>query len=652
MRLVQAKQHLSIVEFPAIELPDFTLITGLNGSGKSHLLQAIENRSITVDIAPEGGSDIRLFSWSNMMPRDSGVFDGHTLVQERSTAATEFEQHLATTISRLTEAAKNLGIPAQYYTDVRKLVLLEKDDLEKIIGDSSRAEQAVVAIDEASKIVSRKLLNRFSNTGHRKIVESTASRLGLPAAALREQDIIAAGVPVWGETDLFQQSFSRLFVAYRDLRLTNLIKQMQRDKGKIVEGVMTDDEFERKHMLPPWRFVNDALLSAGLPFEIDHPLEYESTPYQPRLRKQNTDADITFDNLSSGEKIIMSFALCLYYANDSRQITNYPKLVLFDEIDAPLHPSMSKSLLKTIKDALIDKNAIKVIATTHSASTVALAPEESLYFMEAGRPGLHKTTRAQALNILTVDVPTLAISYDGRRQVFVESPIDAQVYDQAFQILKPRFATQRSLQFLATGTRSKDGDRNTGCELVKKIVSELTGNGNNSVFGLIDWDGKHDRSERIEVLAVGRRNGLENLFLDPLLLASLIMRDVPNHKDRISSNPEESYVEFIGSDFARLQAAVDLTIECVLARPSRKDRPVGYAGGFTLVGDAEYLTTDDHLLERRVTDALPATRAISKNKSGALIERIVSGVIRDKPEFTPTDLLEAFEALLTRPAHN
>jgi predicted ATPase len=47
--LIYQKDHLSITQFNPIDIPDFTILTGINGAGKSHLLQAIENRSVLVD---------------------------------------------------------------------------------------------------------------------------------------------------------------------------------------------------------------------------------------------------------------------------------------------------------------------------------------------------------------------------------------------------------------------------------------------------------------------------------------------------------------------------------------------------------------------------------------------------------------------------
>ncbi len=107
-----------------------------------------------------------------------------------------------------------------------------------------------------------------------------------------------------------------------------------------------------------------------------------------------------------------------------------------------------------------------------------MCPDDSIYTMDASRPGLVKSSKANALNMLTVGVPTLAISYDGRRQVFVESPSDANIYDLVYKLLKPKIPTERSLEFVATGMRTPGkGDENTGCDIVKKLVGDLVSAG-------------------------------------------------------------------------------------------------------------------------------------------------------------------------------
>jgi energy-coupling factor transporter ATP-binding protein EcfA2 len=451
---------------------------------------------------------------------------------------------------------------------------------------------------------------------------------------------------------IFQQSFARLFVAYRDAYLANQLGQFIAAKGETEIEYVTDDEFLRQNGPPPWKFVNESLAAAGLDFKINQPTLNENTPFQPELTKLSTGVTLPFAALSSGEKILMSFAFCVYYSNDRRQLALYPKMILLDEVDAPLHPSMSKNLISTIRQTLVASYGIKVILTTHSPSTVAMAPEEAVYVMKPGIPGLHKSSRAEALNILTVGVPTLAISYEGRRQVFVESPSDAKAYDAIYKLLKPKIMSERSLDFVATGTRSASGaERNTGCEVVKKIVSDLTIAGNQSVFGLIDWDGHHESTKRIVVLAEGARNGLENLIFDPLTMALLICRDFPAEKRSLGIPSETNFISFAQLDPVEMQRVVSRVTELVLGGPAVNTVQVKYLGGMILDVDARYLTTDDHALEGLLTAAFPFLQAVSKQQAGRLIQQVIATVLTDVPDSIPVALKETMQEILERPSH-
>jgi hypothetical protein len=314
---------------------------------------------------------------------------------------------------------------------------------------------------------------------------------------------------------------------------------------------------------------------------------------------------------------------------------------------------MTKSLISTINQTLVKDFGIKVIATTHSPSTVALAPDDALYTMAPNEAGLKATSKAEALNILTVGVPTLAISSHGRRQVFVESPADAAVYDALYSIWNVNNKTERSLDFISPGLRSPTTgqDVNTGCEAVLKIVNALKDAGNSSVFGLLDWDGARTGQPRIIVLAEGKRNGLENVLLDPLLVAAFIARD-GSKADKIKAGIPEglSYLSFLDLSAIELQKIVECIETAVLPQPPCSRVTIHYAGGLTLSVGEEYLTVDDHELENLVLDAFPFMRAFSRS-AGKLMQKVVSTVLTDKPSFMPDVIGETFELLLNEPAH-
>jgi ABC-type branched-subunit amino acid transport system ATPase component len=555
MRLKLKSTFLSIKDFPEIDLPMFTLITGLNGAGKSHILRAIKEGHIVSSVTANHQDEIRLYDWQTMMPQDTGTYDGRTWLQHRSTIRDNVRNYLRQNGNRILDIAKQFGVPTEYLKDASYLSSLSLDDLTRILGDDAKATAARSAIQQEAMRAGNDIRQQIGrNDNLRRALEEIQKRSEKPLTALDDNDFFFDGEDRWGQTDPFQQSLAQAFVAYRDLALKNELKLRAKELGRATDA-LNHDEFIAKHMIAPWVFVNEAMMTAQLDFAIDHPDLDDYVPYQPRLTKRSTGAHVFFSDLSSGEKILMSLALSLYHANDPRQLTIYPKILLLDEIDAPLHPSMARFYLEILTKTIVGKNRIPVVATTHSASTVALAPEESVFVVELGKPGLRKTTKSQALNLLTQGVPTLAISFEGRRQVFVESHNDAQLYDTLNQTLKPTLASSRSLEFVATGLRGPQnlGHINTGCDVVRHLVDALSKAGNKSVFGLIDWDGKNASRDRVVVLAHGKRNGIENLIFDPLLLAAFIAGHDRQEISLIGIPPHANYPSFLNFSPTELQ---------------------------------------------------------------------------------------------------
>lgn len=653
MQLIFNKTHLSITSFPNTILPEFTLITGFNGAGKSHLLQALQNGSVTVDVASPNGStqEIRLFDWNNLVPQDTGAFTSESLRQEGENIRNNlisWKQH-PQAAEALRTIARSRNLPAEYIDNPYKLSKISSAALQKLQPAITDLASTIEEISNATKTTGDWILQQTDeNTRAVLLAASAASKK--PVALLESMDL-ASDIPNWGRADLFQQSFARLFVAYRDTQLSNLLAELHVSKGKSEISFLTEVEFINKNGPAPWAFVNDTINQAGLDFTINNPDPHAFSVYTPQLTKRSTGVVIPFSSLSSGEKILMSFAFCVYYANDRRQLAVYPKLLLFDEIDAPLHPSMTKSLVDTITGTLVAKFGIKVIATTHSPSTVALAPDESTYLMRPGHPGLSHVGKSEALNILTMGVPTLAISYDGRRQVFVESPADAKTYDALYKVFKVHLASERSLEFIATGTRNSSGaETNVGCDVVKRLVGELVSSGNQSVFGLIDFDGHHVGSNRVVVAGNGERNGVENFLMDPVLLTALICRDSPQNKAEIGIEEATTYPVLLACEPAELQRYVDNMSEKVFDTAGGRIQ-AAYFGGFNLSLDKRWFIDDDHELEAKIITAFPFLKGITKQQAGRLLQHIIATVVADAPKFVPDALVSTLRELLTREAH-
>lgn len=91
MQLQYQKTYLSIDHFEPVEIPNFVVLTGVNGSGKSHLLQAINHKHVV--IAGLDNPHIVLFNYETFKLENEGAFNGHQLAAEKEAAWNFHTQH-------------------------------------------------------------------------------------------------------------------------------------------------------------------------------------------------------------------------------------------------------------------------------------------------------------------------------------------------------------------------------------------------------------------------------------------------------------------------------------------------------------------------------------------------------------------------------
>jgi ABC-type multidrug transport system ATPase subunit len=181
----------------------------------------------------------------------------------------------------------------------------------------------------------------------------------------------------------------------------------------------------------PWEIVNQSLVIAGFPYQVISPTETSfMEAYELKLRDSRSGVEIRALDLSSGEQVILQMILWLY---SSGKVDVFPKLLILDEPDAHLHPSMATQFLDVISEVLVNRYGVRIIMTTHSASTVALAPEGSIFRMERGTETIEKVTnRADMISDLTAGLVTVSRS---TKFCFVEDEDDVEFYDAVREIL-------------------------------------------------------------------------------------------------------------------------------------------------------------------------------------------------------------------------
>jgi len=466
-------------------------------------------------------------------------------------------------------------------------------------------------------------------------IRTASERTGIKPRMVTQE--VCDQIDSWGGFPAFDPALTRVFSTYRDTRFRNRMQKLEdEDAGTTI--ALTDAQFREKFGEPPWALLNDTLQLFGLGYEVAPPPVEIQQPVTFVLKRLDNGISVSAGQLSSGERVLLRFALSLFQYDPLRVGVIMPRVLLLDEMDASLHPEMVSRWL-TALNTLVEQRGVSCILTTHSPTTVALAPDDSLYELVAGTP--KKVTKQEALNRLTFGVPTLSIDYSGRRQVFVESDTDAASYETLESVLKARVPLPRTLTFMSTGLRRAGQEIGTGCAVVTKIVSELAANGNASVYGLLDWDGANVPTDRVHILGSGTHYALDNLLLDPLLVAALLLRDVTK-----LAGTDATFASLPNLDPDALQKLIDAVeqpIQYPLADMARSESR--YHGVAALNVRQQHQQMNGHELEALVVAAHPSLNRYSAGGRGKLTDSVVKRVLVDYPAFCPTPIVEAFTRL-------
>lgn len=385
MKIKFAQKFKSINEFNGVDIKDFSVFIGVNGSGKTHLLKALQDGSVLADQIPK--ENISYFNLQTFSIKNQASITTRNIDDEKLQAWNILSH-------------KNYNNTFKSYDD----------QIKTLIGDVEYPYSTDVPEnkkDQYSKI--KKDILNFIN----RLTQNNAKIKKLLKTGIFESNKYVSGFAQ--DDDFFKfanynpddyellESLSEMFLDYQ--RNLAADKLPVADKGKGLSG----EEVNKRQELSPWNFVNNMLREFGLSHSISHPIfqagdfvRSHVISFQAKLFIDGEEID--FDDLSSGEKILCALAITVYQDNKSK----FPELLLLDEVDASLHPSMIQNLLNVINNIFI-KNNCKVILATHSPTTAALVPEESLFEVQKGKEQqkIRKISKKDAVNLLSEGFITL-----------------------------------------------------------------------------------------------------------------------------------------------------------------------------------------------------------------------------------------------------
>ncbi|SHE61649.1 AAA family ATPase [Chryseobacterium takakiae] len=584
MKLTLKSPYLFFPNFEK-ELPNFTVITGKNGSGKTNLLKGIKSQTISNDIT------------SN----DSLI----TLLNNNS--------------FNIAQESLSMNDPARHY-DIYQMYKGKKTDF--------FLEQ------KGQKDFLRKTVNIIAKMSGKKIDELTEDDF------MKYTPVNSANI----RGGLYNLDFLWDCLEYANKLHTNSYNEFLNTKGRNV-SFLTDEEFAETFGIAPWDSVNKMFDSMQVEYEIETSDVSDLDNFHVFFVHKKSREKMVFSSLSSGEQVIILTILSIFNFNSNFKI---PKILLMDECDAWLHPSMIKDFLKVIEEVFVNQKNIKVILTTHNPTTVALSPEDSIYVMDRNQDVIKKTTKDAALKILTEGVPSFSVNYENRRQVFVESQNDVDYYERLYQIYNKELIDEISIAFISSGESrtNKNGTKISNCEQVINICDTLRGNGNRFIFGIIDFDSHNITNEYIKVLGEGNRYAIENYLLDPILLAIFMLIEGIIQPDELGLNTNENYISFQNFDNDRLQIIIDAVLNKIKKHCKVETEEMfscDLVNGQVVNLPKWFLLYNGHQLEIAIKKAFPELNSYNKDGDKTLKLAILNKVIDIFPALASVDLIKILQ---------
>lgn len=388
MKIKFNQKYKSITEFQETDINDFSVFLGVNGSGKTHLLKSLQEGFVLADqISKE---NISYFNLQTFLIKNQKSIAPRNIDDEKSQAWKIInEERYKPTFENYDKQIKELVGDVEYPYSV-------EDEM-----PANKAIQYNQIQLNLLKYIKNITKNRGLNAKIKNLLATGILDSKKFVTEIKQAEFFKTANYDPDDYELLE-SLSEVFLDYHKKLIIAKLPVEEGGEGLNIE------EFEKRSNLSPWHFVNEMFREFGFMHSISSPeftiaemISTQSVPFQANLTIG--DEEISFEDLSSGEKILCALAITIYQNNKSK----FPELLLLDEVDASLHPSMTQNLLDVINNIFL-KNNCKVILATHSPTTVALVSEESLFEIKKGKEQqkIKKISQSDAVELLSEGIIT------------------------------------------------------------------------------------------------------------------------------------------------------------------------------------------------------------------------------------------------------
>jgi ABC-type cobalamin/Fe3+-siderophores transport system ATPase subunit len=471
IKLLPGKNYNNLNEkFEWANIPMFAVITGRNGVGKTSLLEAI--RESLLEKNNENKFSKRFAIQANCMPQFFCSMDNES---DDLHQTDEFDQKLKEEsiafadycVEKMLSKHDNIELPNESLRDAFDSACETFDFAKKCLTSESYL-----------KWIAAELKNHWINTSRK----SHLSNFGTLHAIISRLHYIRCN---WD-------------------KLNNFLSE----NGFKYHIVVT----QNVAAMP----VNPAVLASL--FNVEDIVTKQQAEYCFVKPSEQYSLPIPVTKLSPGEEIQLVMLLWRY----DKGFTGRAKengIMLLDEPDAHLHPSLVSDLINAYRNEFVSKQGVQIILTTHNPTTVSMVNKENIFIMseDNGQATIKPaTSKEKALRCL---LPPHIGVHDRTRVVFVDSDEDEIFFDVAYQVFQRM--TNPKISYRLLFTPLCPSGITTGArvaEFVNRLTHEETSQTfSDCVFGIAVATSTNHSREKSNVFHLDRCNVLSFIY-DPVHL--------------------------------------------------------------------------------------------------------------------------------------
>lgn len=457
MKITYKQDYISIRQFEPIEIKKFSILTGLNGAGKSHFLQAINNGQIQIDNINK--DEIVYYNYSSFTVDDSqkNTQQNKTRTISSPKSWENIRNQILQKLNKVKQVINRTSFNDKDFIDRIILQIIQRENynfdaffssengLKKFESLQDIREQMNIVMSNPERyhpLLSEFLMNTVDNPEinnldfnienlKEKFIEIEENFKSEYNSKFEEElkrqdielydylknqeldkDLFHISSKDFESTDIVLEEIANKEKDYQFLKLQNALNKTLSIENNGSFSYLENEDFIKTYGESPVTLINEVLNEydcngyylTSNNLNISLGIAKDQMRVVLRLFNKNKNYQTNFSQLSSGEKTIITLSLLIVKIKNKV----LPKVLLLDEIDSALHPSMIKRLINVIKNIFVGQKKLKVILATHSATTIALSEKDNIYLVDnSSNEILKPQNQEKAIEILSEGFITL-----------------------------------------------------------------------------------------------------------------------------------------------------------------------------------------------------------------------------------------------------